>query len=739
MNKQPNYFFLNIGGRWPKFQLTDLEIAESGALQLKSLPLLEGEVPDLSDVPVPTAPSGIAVIDNGTVFFSDPDNHKIWRIDSCDPDRKAQPVPCVGGKGSDAGQFISPRGLLCIPGRGLLIADSGNDRIQLIDPATWRVIEVWNGYDSAGAPLLHEPWALCMDSHRDAYVVVAGDHSIRKLDRWGRIEPQFHQLLGSGPVVTEPVGVAIARVDGEERLLVLDRVLPGVVVLSLEGEVISTFALEGLHSPLAIAVSRREVYIGDNGDAGSGIIAYNLPSTGDEDLVVSGSAVGYVGPVAALCVASPQRPSRVICPGMGEAEPPLLMVQPGDGRTPLSLMVGAGFRTGGLAVGGPFDHREEDVVWHRLQAFAEALPPHAHLRLSFFLAERPTAVDAATATDPTVATWCSMPLDAMDGLVGSFVGDNCRGEPPPDLHQASEFERMATSRYIWIALKFSGDGTASPRVHQMRLQFNHASYLPDLPAIYSDASSRDFLLPFLSVFESFFQEQESSISFLQRLFDPASAQPDFLDWLSGWVAQDIKEEWPDERKRAMIAKAFASYAWSGTATGLRQRLRDFTGIDVRIIEPIMNAGLWSLGTTSTLNIDTFLLSAEPQGAVLGTTATLDHSHIISDDEYGAPLFEEVAHRFSVWIPGGLSEAQLDDVKSVIERDKPAHVVYHLCIPRPGMRVGFQCSVGIDTIVGGPAPATPLEDASVGGLVLAGNPAAALGKDAVVGVNTQLYS
>ena len=35
---------------------------------------------------------------------------------------------------------------------------------------------------------------------------------------------------------------------------------------------------------------------------------------------------------------------------------------------------------------------------------------------------------------------------------------------------------------------------------------------------------------------------------------------------------------------------------------------------------------------------------------------------------------------------------------LVEREKPAHCDYHLCVIEPRMRVGFQARVGIDTIV-----------------------------------------
>src|SRR5205823_3067701 len=89
-----------------------------------------------------------------------------------------------------------------------------------------------------------------------------------------------------------------------------------------------------------------------------------------------------------------------------------------------------------------------------------------------------------------------------------------------------------------------------------------------------------------------------------------------------------------------------------------------------------------------------------QGAVLETTATLDESHLTRGDDGGVELFEEVAHRFCVQVycaeltrPG-----LLEDARAVIEREKPAHTVCHLCVIEPRMRVGRQAQVGIDAII-----------------------------------------
>ncbi len=100
-----------------------------------------------------------------------------------------------------------------------------------------------------------------------------------------------------------------------------------------------------------------------------------------------------------------------------------------------------------------------------------------------------------------------------------------------------------------------------------------------------------------------------------------------------------------------------------------------------------------------------LAPAHAQGAVIGTTATLDHSHLIAEQDDGAPLFEDIAHHFCVQLYAAelAHPSAIERVRQVLDREKPAHTTYHLCLIEARMRVGFQARVGIDTIVGGPPP------------------------------------
>jgi len=114
---------------------------------------------------------------------------------------------------------------------------------------------------------------------------------------------------------------------------------------------------------------------------------------------------------------------------------------------------------------------------------------------------------------------------------------------------------------------------------------------------------------------------------------------------------------------------------------------------------------------SVLGVSTVLAAAEPQGAVVGTTAILDGSFVSPQDEYARPLFAEVAHRFTARVYRGhaYSDAAAGTVRAVLERERPAHTTYHVCVVEPRMRVGVQARVGIDAVVGGTAEPTGLGD------------------------------
>jgi hypothetical protein len=129
----------------------------------------------------------------------------------------------------------------------------------------------------------------------------------------------------------------------------------------------------------------------------------------------------------------------------------------------------------------------------------------------------------------------------------------------------------------------------------------------------------------------------------------------------------------------------------------------YTQATVFIDEPAQRTAPWSLGQAA-LGFTTTLAAAETQGAVLGTTAALNQSHLIQETEYGTPLFSDLAHVFFVqaYAADLVDSAAEQKLLQVIDQEKPAHTTYQLQRIEAQMRVGYQSRVGIDAIVGGAA-------------------------------------
>ena len=651
-----DYRYLNRGNRWLDFTWHGLELGDDGALRLASLPRVVTPIPDPSTSQAPNAPdsvelAGVAVGPDGNVYFSDPTGHQVLVIDGCDGAVRTLL------HGDDVHR---PRGLLYYPTRNaLLIADSGSNCILLYDPATCQILETWHG--------VADPWALAGDSSGGVYVVDRGNRRVVKLDWLGRVLPDFGAQVVVQHCDLTPAEVAVGELRGHAVVLILDPTSGRVHIVDTDGRSRGTWN-SGLAHPMGLAAGKTSVYLGDNEQRKLLVFGFDGHPVG--------AAYGWSAPVAAVTL---DRHGS-------------LYVHSGGSSRPSTLTAGA-YRTDGLAWGGPFRNpSSKRNPWHLMRATVAA-GPDAHIQFYVCTNDKAPEVDP-TASDPFAdPCWRRFPI-APDAAETLFAGH---------LHDT-----------IWIGVEFSGNGSASPMLSQIRLDFAHETFLRYLPAIYSEnPQSREFLARWLTLFESTFDAEHERVQGLAPLFDPHATPARFLSWLAGWLALELPEKWPGTRQRVAIATAYESYAHRGTIGGLRSSLLAQLGLTAVIEEPIVQTGWWALpaetptpaeADSSVLGAGTVLAAVEPQGAVIGTTAVLDGSTFSPQDEYAKSLFAEVAHQFTVRLYRGkeFSDRALVDVRALLEREAPAHTTYHVCVVEPYLSVGIQARVGVDTIVGDPA-------------------------------------
>ena len=705
----PTWRYLVLERQWPLAYASGIEIDADGALTLARVPALDDVLTDpLPPVPGLEGPVGVGVDACGTLYIADAASHTIRRVDSCDG--QVTSLGCIAGPGADPGQLDTPRGVIVGPRGALYVADSGNARVQLFDLATGQLRGVWGEpADPALSSLpghFVQPWDLAADRRNMVYVADPG--SLGTDGKWsggrvqrftpdGVVDLAFSNALGAqAPAPSAPAGVVIASLTANDpaadRLLVLDRQPPRLLAYTLAGEFdpIATArwaqVVGDTDLPTGIAHANGVLYVGD---AATGRVALF-----DDAGNFLGFATGTES-VAGIALD---------CHGR-------LTVHPGGGgavRCSLGLPT---YADCGTFLIGPIDAPGDPTKWQRLALQCDALPDETHLRIYTLTSD---TLDGAPGNVPNLPATCGAvvspaPIDADDPAPAPL--DAWRAAP----WDATDLLALnVPAQYLWIAGTLSGNGNDTAAIRQLRLSYDERGWLQFLPALYSrDDVSRTFLERALAAFEGVLGAESKLIDDLPLLFD-AAAVPDaaphatWLDWLASWVDARPDESWPDETRRGVAAGAFRAHAWRGTRESLRELVKLYAGITPFIEEPAVQAGLWSLGATA-LGVDSALAGAAPQGAALGTTAIVDRSHLIAPQDWGEPAYADLAHHFVVRVYGAELplEGGLARVRSVIDREKPAHTTYDLCTIDASMRVGAQARTGIDTIVAGKPMATLL--------------------------------
>jgi streptogramin lyase len=147
-----------------------------------------------------SCPHGVAVDVAGNIYIADSANHAIRRVD---PSGTIVTVAGAGGTSGDSGdggpgtaaRIQGPKGIVLDGAGGLLIADSGNDRVKRLDLATGIITLVAGTGDPGGAgdggpatgAQLMEPRTLAVGSDGSIYIAEPKAHRIRRVDPSGVI------------------------------------------------------------------------------------------------------------------------------------------------------------------------------------------------------------------------------------------------------------------------------------------------------------------------------------------------------------------------------------------------------------------------------------------------------------------------------------------------------------------------------------------------------------------------
>lgn len=743
MNSQrANFMHFNHAGQWPGFdQRLRLEQADDGALTLATLPKLKGPLPEsMESLAEPEIPQGIAVAPDGNVYFVDSQGDQIRLVDSC----SGNVCPGFGGHGTELGQFDTPCDIAWHPvRRALVIADRDNHRLQLISPHGFQPLDQWPCLDAASGDAADQrarfrPASIDIDSIGNTYVVDGDSGAIIVFDAYG-IPRHHYDMIGAAREVS------VRDSDQGAELCVLEERTYGrwfIVVLDSGGELMHKRQIElsGVASPMGLLSAGQSAYVGDN--ESRSLLRFDVS---DDSKIIDrfiGASPDFEGPVAGLAIAPGDSDSLWLHPG-------------GSGAAPLELSIDGGYVDIGIAWAGPFSAADHRVQWQRLSALGITSGKQIRVALYAYTSDQQRSAPPS-------------PIAQRGRFVTGSEADPWRSFPAgiDDIYVYRE------SKHIWLGMELAGDGFQTPRLEQLRLEYDRPSLTQHLPEIFrTQTHPRETLERFVSLFESFYRDLEGDIDEVARLIDGELAASEqipeqYRQWLKEWLAVELEEEWTSEQKRAAITDAFCLNGWRGTAAGLREALWRTAGVRSHIIEPLPLMTWWKLpgakepggdepgGDVSSadssqpdgeydggehdggprLGLETRLIGSEPQGAVVGSSALLDQSQLIFGEDFGTPLFDDTAHRFTVFVYRDEvpDRQKLDQLRRVIDREKPAHAAYEICIIEPRVRVGVQSVIGIDTVLGGASPEpTPLGEAPAEKTVLSGRPSR-IGPDSRIG-------
>lgn len=351
--------------------------------------------------------------------------------------------------------------------------------------------------------------------------------------------------------------------------------------------------------------------------------------------------------------------------------------------------------------------------WHRVRLDAD-VPPHTTIEIAVAAFEelptqdrgdssRNPAWGSFSAGAPHPLDWTVLPVGATDVLI----------DQPP-------------GRYMYVRLRFTGDGLATPVVRRVRLDFPRATSLEHLPDVYREnPQAEDFTERFLSLFDSSIADLDRVIERYPALLDPTGVPPQLLPWLAGFFDIALDPTWDEVRRRKILELAPEIYRLRGTPKGLKTAVNAVFDV-TPAIEELSPVGSWGAVGNRKL-ICSAMESQEIPPPSVRRTARVGSVRLFGKARVrfrigrsglgGAPLrsygnpdldpFAEGAYRFRVLVPplSNNSKEERQRLINLINAQKPAHTVASVRVGGTGFLLGFSSVVGVDSVFVPPARPT----------------------------------
>lgn len=652
------YFVINTPEKWRQGFGSSVVLNREGHLTLAP----KQEISSLGDLGHAT---GIAVDKQNNVFILDALTCELFRYSR--QDETVVRVNCFGGCGQDYGEFRFASaageefsGGLAFTRSTLLVADTYNHRVQGFYLPYYQIRFVL-GREENCEPVrgtdpgeFNEPRDIVADSRGHFYVLDYGNRRIQKFNRIG----QFRRFIGTDEMFEQPESIAI---DSSDCIYVVDSGNSTVEKFDSLGNHLRTIIdfsqLDCPIQPSGIAVDPDHlIYVGEQG-SGDDLHIYQFDS--------SGRYLGYFGQYSERCLKLIADRNGGVYGSCG-----------GEGQV-FGFTGDEAFEPEGVYYSRVFDSTIEECNWHRL---ALELQPAEKARLDIFF----YASDKQTTTEEIDADERWLPV--LNSPHNSIIGTDA-------------LFLEGVGRYLYLKFAFFGDGLHSYKVEQCKVYFERQSYLRYLPAIYQqDPQGRDFMERLLSLFESLNLEVEDEIAHMARYFDPEVVGNEFLDWLSSWLALMQDKNWPEEKHRAFLRRAYQLYKIRGTLSGLKALVQLFTEAEVTVIEHFRLLTPMVVGAASTTGITTVVGNTPITPLLVEDSSQIGEFALKETPDKPQAPFEFNAFDFSILADTSrlTNPEQIDALYRLIEEEKPAHTRCRIRTSEGEMQLGKHSLLQVDT-------------------------------------------